>query len=307
MSCRLEFVEFARQADSNIRELCRRFGISAKTGYKWLARYEQEGQAGLRDRSRRPVRCLKRTLPEVEAEVLALHRSYPYWGPRKLRALLGSERAPAPSTIAAILRRHGCRLQGADTDPVAANQRFEHEAPNQLWQMDFKGHFALTEARHGRCHPLTVLDDHSRYALCVQACADERSQTVQHHLSRVFQRYGLPERITADNGPSWASVRGTGLTGLEVWLMRLGIRISHSRPQHPQTQGKLERLHRTLKARTASGQRIYKSAPMPGSHGSLAGTIQPPPASSSLGPQAATVALSPQRSPLPVLLACNRV
>lgn len=247
MSCRFEFVQLARQPGSNIRELCRRFDISAKTAYKWLGRYEQNGPPGLQDMSRRPTCSPCRTSTQVELAVLALHKRFPYWGPRKLRALLEQTTAPAPSTIAAILRRHGCQVSGEDSGAATATQRFEHEAPNELWQMDFKGHFPLTDARHGRCHPLTLLDDHSRYALCIQACGDERSSTVQQHLKAVFRRYGLPERITADNGPSWASVRGTGLTGLEVWLMRLGVRISHSRPHHPQTQGKLERLHRTLK------------------------------------------------------------
>lgn len=247
MSCRMEFVQLALQPGSNVRELCRRFDISAKTAYKWLGRYEQSGQPGLQDLPRRPGNSPGRTAPEIEARVIDLHKRYPYWGPRKLRALLGRVGAPAPSTISAILRRRGYQVQGEDSHTGSTNQRFEHEAPNLLWQMDFKGHFALTDVRQGRCHPLTLLDDHSRYALCIQACGDERSKTVQQHLKAVFRRYGLPERITADNGPSWASVRGTGLTGLEVWLMRLGVRISHSRPHHPQTQGKLERLHRTLK------------------------------------------------------------
>lgn len=247
MSSRFEFVQLARQPGSNVRELCRRFDISAKTAYKWLGRYERGGSPGLQDLSRRPASSPHRTCSQVELEVLELHKRFPYWGPRKLRALLEQTTAPAPSTIAAILRRHGCQVLGEDSKAATVPQRFEHEAPNVLWQMDFKGHFALTDPRHGRCHPLTLLDDHSRYALCIQACGDERSSTVQEHLKAVFRLYGLPERITADNGPSWASVRGTGLTRLEVWLMRLGVQISHSRPHHPQTQGKLERMHRTLK------------------------------------------------------------
>lgn len=230
MSCRMEFVQLALQPGSNVRELCRRFDISAKTAYKWLARYEQNGQAGLQDLSRRPGNSPGRTCEQIEAQVIDLHKRYPYWGSRKLRALLGPTTAPAPSTISAILRRHGYRVQGEDSNVGLANQRFEHEAPNLLWQMDFKGHFALTDARQGRCHPLTLLDDHSRYALCIQACGDERSKTVQQHLKAVFRRYGLPERITADNGPSWASVRGLGLTGLEVWLMRLGVRSATVAP-----------------------------------------------------------------------------
>jgi transposase InsO family protein len=156
--------------------------------------------------------------------------------------------SPHPSTIAAILKRHGRRIEAGGGHERAATKRFEHAAPNQLWQMDFKGHFPLTQKQHGRCHPLTILDDHSRFSLCLQACGDERAETVQTALTRTFTRYGLPERITCDNGPSWRSSRLVGLTALEVWLIRLGVHISHSRPYHPQTQGKDERFHRTLKA-----------------------------------------------------------
>jgi transposase InsO family protein len=129
-------------------------------------------------------------------------------------------------------------------------QRFEHEAPNGLWQMDFKGHFAL-EA--GRCHPLTALDDHSRFCVLLQACADEKGLTVQGHLTQAFRRYGLPGRMLMDNGSPWGNAAGQPFTPLTVWLLRLGVRVSHGRPYHPQTQGKEERFHRTLKAEVLSG------------------------------------------------------
>jgi transposase InsO family protein len=112
--------------------------------------------------------------------------------------------------------------------------------------MDFKGHFALTDARAGRCNPLTVLDDHSRFAVCLSACGNQTRETVQSALTNTFRHYGLPERITCDNGPPWGSVK-EGLSRLEIWLLRLGVKVSHSRPYHPQTQGKDERFHRTLK------------------------------------------------------------
>jgi transposase InsO family protein len=131
---------------------------------------------------------------------------------------------------------------------VVANEapiRFEHEAPNLLWQMDFKGHFGLTDRTAGRCHPLTILDDHSRFSVCLTACKNERFTTVQAALRATFERYGLPRRITADNGPPWGG--GSGLTQLAIWLIQVGVIISHSRPYHPQTQGKDERFHRTLK------------------------------------------------------------
>lgn len=139
------------------------------------------------------------------------------------------------------------QVEGAPSVVNAAPGRFEHETPNALWQMDFKGHFPLTDRTAGRCHPLTILDDHSRFNLCLAACGDERYRTVLDALTATFLRYGLPQRISADNGPPWGSASAPGLTQVEIWLMRLGVKISHSRPYHPQTQGKDERFHRTLK------------------------------------------------------------
>lgn len=247
MSNRYEFVHLARHPGANIRELCRRFGISPKTGYKWLKRFQEEGVAGLQDRSRRPVHSPQRSSAALERRVLALNEAYPAWGSRKLQHLLPrSPERPHHSTIDAILRRHGRTLEYEITQKPEALKRFEHEAPNDLWQMDFKGHFSLFGQRK-RCHPLTVLDDHSRFALCLHACGNEQRETVQKQLITVFRRYGLPRRITSDNGPPWGSTRQGGISKLEVWLMRLGIRVSHSRPHHPQTQGKLERFHQTLK------------------------------------------------------------
>lgn len=249
MSSRLEFVTLALAPGANVRELCRAHGISPKTGYKLLARYQEFGREGLKDRSRRPLSSPNRSTPELEAQVVALHDSHPCWGPVKLQALLpeGSVR-PHHNTIGAILRRHGRYIEGSTPprkDP--APNRFEHEAPNLLWQMDFKGHFALTNRSAGRCHPLTVIDDHSRFALCLSAFSRETSVNVKMALTRTFRRYGLPQRITCDNGSVWRVAGHNSLSRLEVWLVRLGIQVSHSRPGHPQTQGKDERFHRTLK------------------------------------------------------------
>lgn len=249
MSNRREFVLLAQQPQSNVRELCRRFGISPKTAYKWLKRHREQGEDGLQALSRRPLHSPGRSRPELEAAVLDLHRGHPFWGARKLRSLLPESLGrPHHSTIDAILRRHNCRVCYHDEDAQApASKRFEHDQPNALWQMDFKGHFHLGDQHSARCHPLTLLDDHSRFALCLHACDNERRDTVQQQLTLVFRRYGLPRRITADNGPPWGSnIRG-GLSALEVWLMRLGVDVGHSRPYHPQTQGKLERFHQTLK------------------------------------------------------------
>lgn len=249
MSSRLEFVTLATRPDANIRALCRSFGISAQTAYKLLARFREQGADGLVEQSRRPLSSPRRSSAELEACVVELHDTYPCWGARKLAALLPEHFVPRPhpNTITAILRRHGRHvLPHADvTEP--ANKRFEHEAPNLLWQMDFKGHFPLIDPRAGRCHPLTVLDDHSRFAICLAACSGETREHVQGELTKAFRMYGLPERITCDNGNPWGTPNQDGLTRLEVWLIRLGIKVSHSRPFHPQTQGKDERFHRTLK------------------------------------------------------------
>ena len=249
MSTRLEFVLLTQQPGANIAALCRNFGISRKTAYKWLERHRGQGNSGLQDRSRRPHASPASTHATLEAAILALNAEHPYWGARKLRTLLLCEaKPPHHSTIDAVLRRHGRTILGAPVrQEEVAPSRFEHAAPNLLWQMDFKGHFALTDARAGRCHPLTILDDHSRYNLCLSACGNEQRSTVQTGVQATFERYGLPERMTADNGAPWGTSGRAGLSQLAVWLIRLGIRVGHSRPHHPQTQGKDERFHRTLK------------------------------------------------------------
>lgn len=252
MSLRLEFVLLVK-AGAKVSPLCRRYQISRKTGNKWLARYEALGEAGLADSSRRPQCSPRRSAPELEAQVVALRREHPCWGGRKLARCLrdqGFTEVPAPSTITEILRRHGL----IDPDQASKHRpfvRFEHDQPNALWQMDFKGHFPL---ERGRCHPLTVLDDHSRFSIRLSACADEQDQTVREHLSEAFRRYGLPLAVIQDNGSPWGNGPSQPLTAFSVWLMRLGIRVSHSRPYHPQTLGKDERFHRTLKSEVLQGR-----------------------------------------------------
>ena len=252
MSLKHEFVTLARGEGVNIRELCRRYTISPPTAYRLLDRYAREGDIGLAERSRRPHHSPNRTRVELEQAVLNLRQEHPAWGGRTIRKVLmnsGYCSVPSPSTITAILRRNGCIVGGER--PQRDWQRFEHPYPNDLWQMDFKGHF-LTSA--GRCHPLTVLDDHSRFALGLQACANERTETVQERLMAIFRLYGLPERMLMDNGSPWGNDSEHPRTPLTVWLMRLGIRVSHGRPYHPQTQGKTERFHRTLKAEVLQGR-----------------------------------------------------
>ena len=247
MSLRLEFVNLALQENANIAELCRRFGISRETGHKWLGRFKQGGEAALADQSRRPHTSPKRTKTAMEQQILELRAKHPTWGPRKLRRRLedlGVSGLPAHSTIGALLQREG-RIDAQASAQHQAWQRFERALPNELWQMDFKGHVPLS--RGGRCHPLTILDDHTRYLLALRACARENDETVRAHLHQVFERYGLPENLLCDNAPPWSGCGGEW-TALAIWLVRLGIRVLHGRPYHPQTQGKEERFHRTLKA-----------------------------------------------------------
>lgn len=247
MSQRQAFIEAAVRPGSNISELCRQYGISRKTGYKWLGRARQAGSAGLREHSRRPHHAPRRTLPAVEEQVLNIRRTHPTWGGRKIRQMLlnqGEQAVPAISTITAILHRHQL-IDPEQSQQHQRVQRFEREQPNQLWQMDFKGHFPLSAG--GQCHPLVVIDDHSRFLLGLTACANETISTVQGCLTTIFERYGLPEAMLMDNGSAWGFDADAHHTLLTAWMIRLGITVSHGRPFHPQTQGKTERLNRTLK------------------------------------------------------------
>jgi transposase InsO family protein len=268
MSLRQEFVSLAEAEGANIRALCRRFGISPTTGYKWLGRYRADGLAGLTDRSRRPHTSPAQTDPAMEARVVALRDAHPAWGSRKLGTVLTrqdrpepepsnpsepSSTIPSPSTITRILHRHD-RIDPAEAAKHTAWQRFEHEAPNDLWQMDFKGHVAMGV---GRCHPLAIVDDHSRFLIGLFACDNEQDDTVHGHLTRVFRRYGLPRHLLTDNGSPWGVPQAPArLTTLGAWLVRLGVDPWHGRIRHPQTQGKVERFNRTFKAECCQPHRF---------------------------------------------------
>jgi transposase InsO family protein len=179
--------------------------------------------------------------------VLAAREEHPAWGGRKLKRYLenqGQPDIPSPSTITEILRRHN-QLDPAESVKRQAYQRFEKAEPNDMWQMDFKGHFALETGQ--RCYPLTVLDDHARYLVGLRACEDEGHQTVKACLTDIFKTYGLPKRMLVDNGPPWSDgAQQRPWTKLSIWLLRLGVTVSRSSIRHPQTLGKDERFHRTL-------------------------------------------------------------
>jgi len=199
MDQRREFVVFAAVEGANVRELCRRFGVSPTTGYKWLERHRRQGLAGLTERSRRPRSSPFRTAAAVEAKVLEVRElSNNVWGGRKIKRALedrGEADIPAASTITAIMRRHGRLAEAGSAEHPGPWTRFERASPNELWQMDFKGRFA-THA--GRRHPLTALDDHSRFNLILAACGDEQGATVRGRVEEAFRRYGLPLAMLMD-------------------------------------------------------------------------------------------------------------
>lgn len=252
MEQRREFVRLAMQEAVNRRELCRRFEIHPDTGYKWLGRFVADEE--LVDRSRRPHSSPGRTAAAIEDRILSVRDAHPAWGARKIVRCLEREGlvCPAHSTVHEILRRHD-RIVAPPGGP-AAQQRFEKPAPNLLWQMDFKGWLPL--ANGSRCHPLTVLDDHSRYSLCLEACANEQANTVQSRLELTFRHYGLPDAVFVDNGAPWGDSSGHRWTRFAVWLLKLGVDVLHSRPYHPQSRGKNERFHRTLKAEVFAFKRF---------------------------------------------------
>ena len=255
VSLRLEFCRLAVVPGSNMSQLCQRYSIARKTGYKWLARFRKEGEVGLVNQSRRPRTFHEPTDPAMEELILKVRDEHPTWGGRKIRARLQQldhERVPSASTITAILHRHGLiwERESLNRGPM---QRFEREHPNELWQMDFKGEFRLSNGQW--CYPLTILDDHSRFSLLLSACGNEQRPTVQAELIKAFRRYGLPRKMLMDNGPPWGVPIAPGSpTMLSVWLMGLDVNVCHGRPYHPQTQGKEERFHRTLKQEVLQGR-----------------------------------------------------
>jgi transposase InsO family protein len=274
MSLKAEFVRLAAQPESNLSALCRRFGISRPTGYALLNRYRTEGTAGLTPRSTRPTTSPRRTDPATEAAVVAIRDAHPRWGGRKIERVLqnqGLTAVPHASTCTDILRRHD-RLGPPEAQPHPW-QRFEADRPNDRWQLDFKGHVPLAT---GRCHPLSVLDDHARFALGLVACADERDPTVRAILTALFRRYGLPWAILTDNGPPWGNSHPAQRdTALSFWLIRHGIAVRHGRPLHPQNPGQGRTLPPHAEGRVARHDPAGRSPHRPAALRSLARRLQP--------------------------------
>ncbi|MBG0512151.1 IS481 family transposase [Agrobacterium sp. MOPV5] len=244
MDQRTEFVMLAALDGANVSALCKRFGISRQTGYLWLRRVKA-GEA-VKDRCRRPHSSPRRTSDDLERSVLDIRDEHPAWGARKIARRMRDldMEPPSASTVHAILCRHGRIVTQANES--MAQGRFEREAPNLLWQMDFKGRTQM--ACGNWCYPLTIIDDHSRFAIAIEACLNERLETVQAKLETIFRRYGMPLAIYCDNGNPWGTGTPNQWTRLRVWLLKLGIELIHSRPYHPQGRGKNERFHRSLKA-----------------------------------------------------------
>ena len=236
---RVRFVVAASRQEKTFRALCQEFEVSRPTGYLWLQRYREQGLAGIAERSRRPYLSPRRTGDEWEQRVVELRQRYPDWGARKLQVLLAQTGIVLPvSTLHRILLRRGLVRQ-PDRHPAAV-QRFERAAPNQLWQMDFKGSKGWGwETAVG---PLSVLDDHSRYLIALRGTWTTKAEAVREQLESAFGECGIPEAMLMDHGTPWWNAKApTGATWLTVWLMRQGIELHWSGYRHPQTQGKVER------------------------------------------------------------------
>ncbi len=251
---RLKFIAAADDRTRTFVSICEQFGIKPKTGYKWLARYNTEGPSGLEEKRRTAHAWTHETPDEIVDAIVALRKQRPKRGPKKLRAeLMGKHPEllwPAASTIGDVLKRHGLigpRRRRVRTMP--STQPFADCAQaNDLWCVDFKGHFKLGDGT--RCHPLTVTDSFSRYLIKIESLAAPRGEPVRQAFELAFREFGLPTRIRSDNGAPFASLAPGGLTALSIWWMQLGIVLERIEPGQPQQNGRHERFHRTLKFET---------------------------------------------------------
>ena len=253
MEEKLKFVTLARTGRFTVAELCREFGISGKTGHKYLARYAEFGSAGLSEHSRRPKSSPASTDSAVEGLILKERRRHPTWGPKKLQEVLqrdhGIERPPARSTIGLILKRHGLsqpRKRRAGVYRARPEHLTEPSRPNEGWTVDFKGWFVCRDGQ--RCDPLTVCDRFSRYVLACHACPNQQFGRTQRVFAALMRHHGLPDVIRVDNGTPFASMALGGLSRLSVWWIQQGIEVEFTTPASPQENGSHERMHKDLKA-----------------------------------------------------------
>lgn len=251
MDERRSFILQVQRGEGSISELCAVYGVSRKTGYKWLERYRDGGEAGLQERSRAPLQHPNAIDEVLIEQLLGLRRRYPSWGPRKLLDALrldDEQRAlPAISTAAAILKRHGLvkpRRRRRHTVPYGAPYTIAR-APNDLWAIDFKGQFRTGNRRY--CYPLTVSDAASRYLLGCQGLDKPTYEATHQHLECVFGEHGLPGAIRSDNGTPFASSGRIPISRLSLWWIKLGIVPERIQLAHPEQNGRHERMHRTLK------------------------------------------------------------
>ena len=249
---RIRFIGDALSDRFTMSELCARYGISRRVGYKWLARYEEEGRRGLRDRSRVPHHCPHRIDGDLVDLICEFRRQHPFWGARKLLRVLATRNPrvknwPAPSTTADLLARHGLVAKRRRRRPhqhpgvVPATTR----APNDLWTADFKGEFKTGNGIY--CYPLTIADQHTRFLLTCHGLLSTQTVTARPVFERAFREYGLPLAIRTDNGVPFATQAIHGLSYLNVWWMRRGIQHQRILPGRPDQNGAHERMHRTLK------------------------------------------------------------
>jgi transposase InsO family protein len=253
---RVKFVAAWKTGGWTMTDLCREFGISRRTGYKYLDRYRDQGVDGLKDQSRAPKRRPNATRAEVEQLILEMREKHPSWGPRKLLPRLAGRFPqvkdwPCESTVAEILKRNGCivaKKKRSKAPPTLFP--FAHiGAPNDLWCADFKGHFTVGDGQ--RCDPLTISDAHSRYLLECRGLLATDTRHVQPAFERVFKEFGMPRALRTDNGSPFSARSLGGLSRFSVWLLKLGINLERIEPGKPQQNGRHERMHLTLKKETA--------------------------------------------------------
>ena len=256
---RWQFIEECKCQEWSMAEVCRRFEISRKTGYKWLGRYESGGMEALQDGSHAPHENPRRVVEEVEEAIVKARGKHPHWGPVKLRAWLErtepERQWPAPSTMGEILHRHGLAVPRKKRAKAAPNSEpLKHAAgANVVWCADYKGWFRCQDG--SRCDPLTITDAYSRFLLRCQVARHPDQWYTKPLFEATFREYGLPERIRIDNGAPFATVGIGGLSELSVWWIKLGIRPERIEPGKPAQNGRHERMHRTLKQETAEPPR----------------------------------------------------